>query len=115
MIVFIVILIGFSVGICGAIYDIYDKHKLKKAIKIEQKNNLIQAEKLRQEKLKQMRIELENLQVERELLNRIYVAENIDIYGTNDAKKLKKAFTLERQIHTLDKKIATYIDNIERL
>ena len=115
MIVFIVILIGFIVGICGAIYDIYNKHKLEKAIKIEQKNEFIQAEILRQKKREQLTIELENLQVERELLGRIYVAENINIYGTNDVKKLKKAFTLERQIHTLDKKIATYIDNIERL
>lgn len=115
MIVFIVILIGFIVGICGAIYDIYDKHKLKKAIKIEQKNEFIQAEILRQKKREQFEIELENLQVERELLGRIYVAENINIYGTKDVKKLKKAFALERQIHTLDKKISTYIDNIERL
>ena len=115
MIVFIVILIGFSVGICGAFYDIYDKHRLEKYIKIEQKNNLIQAEKLRQKKREQLTIELENLQVERELLGRIYVAENINIYGTNDVKKLKKAYTLERQIHTLDKKIAAYIDNMERL
>lgn len=115
MIVFIVILLGFIIGMCGAFYDIYDKHRLEKAIKIEQKNEFIQAEILRQKKLKQMRIELENLQVERELLNRIYVAENIDIYSTKDVKKLKKAFTLERQIHTLDKKIATYIDKIESL
>ena len=100
---------------CGAFYDIYDKHRLEKYIKIEQKNEFIQAEILRQKKREQLTIELENLQVERELLGRIYVAENIDIYSTNDAKKLKKAFTLERQIHTLDKKIATYIDKIECL
>ena len=115
MIAFIVILIGFIVGMCGAFYDIYDRHRLEKAIKIEQKNNLIQAEKLRQKKREQLKIELENLQLERELLGRIYVAENINIYGTKDVKKLKKAYTLERQIHTLDKKIATYIDNMERL
>lgn len=115
MIVFIVILIGFIVGLCGAIYDIYDKHKLEKAIKIKQKNNIIQAEILRQKKLMQLENELENLRLERELLGRIYVAENINIYGTNDVKKLKKAFTLERQIHTLDKKISTYIDKIESL
>ena len=115
MIVFIVMLLGFIIGLCGAFYDIYDKHKLKKAIKIEQKNNIIQAEILRQKKREQLTIELENLQVERELLGRIYVAENINIYGTNDVKKLKKAFTLERQIHTLDKKIAAYIDKIESL
>lgn len=115
MIVFIVILIGFIVGMCGAFYDIYDRHRLEKAIKIEQKCQLIQAEILRQKKREQLTIELENLQLERELLGRIYVAENIDIYSTKDVKKLKKAFTLERQIHTLDKKIATYIDNMERL
>lgn len=115
MIVFIVILIGFIVGLCGAIYDIYDKYKLEKAIKIEQKNEFIQAEILRQKKCEQLKIELENLQLERELLGRIYVAENINIYGTKDVKKLKKAFTLERQIHNLDKKISTYIDKIESL
>lgn len=115
MIVFIVILLGFIIGMCGAFYDIYDRHRLEKAIKIEQKNNLIQAEKLRQEKREQLTIELENLQVERELLGSIYVAENINIYGTNDVKKLKKAFALERQIHNLDKKISTYIDKIESL
>ena len=108
-------LIGFIVGLCGAIYDIYDKYKLEKAIKIEQKNEFIQAEILRQKKCEQLKIELENLQVERELLNRIYLAENIDIYSTKDVKKLKKAFALERQIHTLDKKISTYIDKIESL
>ena len=115
MIVFIVMLIGFIVGLCGAIYDIYDKYKLEKAIKIEQKNEFIQAEILRQKKCEQLKIELENLQLERELLGRIYVAENINIYGTKDVKKLKKAYTLERQIHTLDKKISTYIDKIESL
>ena len=115
MIVFIVILLGFIVGICGAFYDIYDRHRLEKYIKIEQKNNIIQAEILRQKKREQLKIELENLQLERELLGRIYVAENINIYGTNDVKKLKKAFTLERQIHNLDKKISTYIDKIESL
>ena len=115
MIVFIVILLGFIIGMCGAFYDIYDRHRLEKAIKIEQKNEFIQAEILRQKKREQITIELENLQLERELLGRIYVAENINIYGTKDVKKLKKAFTLERQIHTLDKKISTYIDKIESL
>lgn len=115
MIVFVMILLGFIIGMCGAIYDIFEQNKLKKAIKIEQKNRLIQAEKLRQKKLKQFNNELENLQVERELLNNIYVAENINIYGTNDVKKLKKAFVLERQIHNIDKKISSYIDKIESL
>ena len=115
MIVFIVISIGFIIGMCGAFYDIYNKRRLENAIKIEQKNNLIQAEKLRQTKLMQLENELENLQVERELLGRIYVAENINIYGTKDIKKLKTAFSLERQIHNLDKKIASYIDKIEGL
>ena len=115
MIVFIVILLGFIIGMCGAFYDIYDKHRLEKAIKIEKKNEFIQAEILRQKKCEQLKIELENLQLERELLGRIYVAENINIYGTKDVKKLKKAFTLERQIHTLDKKIAAHIDKIESL
>lgn len=115
MVVIIVILMGFIVGMCGVIYDIVEQRKLKKAIKIEQKNRLIQAEKLIEKKLKQLNNEMENLQIERELLNQIYIAENINIYGTNDAKKLKKALVLERQIHNIDKKISTYIDKIESL
>lgn len=115
MIVFIVIFLGFIIGLCGAFYDIYDKHRLEKTIKIEQKNNIIQAEKLRQRKIMQLENELENLRLERELLGRIYVAENINIYGTKDVKEMRKAFSLERQIHNLDKKISTYIDKIECL
>lgn len=115
MIVFIVISLGFVVGVCGAAYDILERRKLQNAIKIEQKNRIIQAEKLRQKKIKQLSNELENLQLELELLNQIYIAENINIYGTKDVKKLKKAFVLERQIHNIDKKISTYIDKIESL
>lgn len=115
MIVFVVILLGIMVGVCGVVYDILEKRKLEQTIKIEQKNRIIQAEKLRQKKLNQLNNELENLQLERELLNQIYIAENINIYGTKDVKKLKKAFVLERQIHNIDKKISTYIDKIESL
>ena len=116
MIVFIVILIGFIVGICGAFYDIYDRHRLEKAIKIEQKNNLIQAEKLRQEKRISIETELNSLYDEMALLNRLFVLENINKkMNSEDKKDVKTALAMVKKQNILDKKIDRLQQQLESL
>lgn len=116
MIVFIVILLGFIIGMCGAIYDIYDRHRLEKYIKIEQKNNLIQAEKLRQEKRISIETELNSLYDEMALLNRLFVLENVNKkMNSEDKKDVKTALAMVKKQNILDKKIDRLQQQLESL
>lgn len=107
---------GFIVGICGVIYDIVEQRKLKTAIKIEQKNKLIQAEKLRYEKRISIETELNSLYDEMVLLNRLFTLENINKKMNSDDKKdVKTALAMVKKQNILDKKIDRLQRQLESL
>lgn len=112
----LVIVLAFAGSlIAGCIYYYQLEKRDLEQLSLLLESEVKRAEKLRNEKLRSLKNEKQDLLVQRDLYLRLDRLSNINGYTTKSEKDLKKSITIHKNIVSIDRKITQINNNIDDL
>lgn len=115
----VIILIAKISGYIAHKMDVKKEKERLERIKKEREEMRLEVEKQAAEEIAEKTAkyyeEIERLEFQKELYNRLYDVQGLDLHKNLDEQQLKKAIANEKAIASIDKRISALYDKIERL